>query len=90
MVNGGGKNCAGVIAALTSQVNHDGKSLIEAILRSAEGGELVSLRCRGVEREECKADAKGGGSEGSGVPRSRPAVCDLGLCLQRLVRTRRA
>lgn len=32
VVDGGGKNCAGVIASLTSQVKHDGKSLIEAIL----------------------------------------------------------
>lgn len=32
VVDGRGKNCAGVIAALSTQVNHDGKSLIEAIL----------------------------------------------------------
>jgi uncharacterized protein (UPF0264 family) len=32
VVDGRGKNCAGVIAALTSQVNHDSKSFIEAVL----------------------------------------------------------
>ncbi len=35
VVDGRGKNCAGVIAALTSQIARDGNSLVEAILHDA-------------------------------------------------------